>query len=171
MHLKKLNNPERTTDNRKAYLAILHNDLPSLQEFVVKYGVDAILEQGTALHHAVFNDQAELVQFLLEKKANPNLLYKEQWTPLIAAIDRDQPAIAKLLIEHGADVNQTDGQRNSPLYKALLHFEGDPSLIELLVSKHADPYLDLYNGYTPMKLAVEQGTDQLLLRIMQQYNL
>ena len=52
--------------------------------------------------------------------------------PLFEAINENNFEIVKLLIEHGADVNKMDDAGVSPLYLALLSFNGDENRKEIL---------------------------------------
>src|SRR5436853_6261323 len=95
------------------YTAIKNNDLQQLAAFINQNGVNAFVEDGTCLHQAIFHKNIEAVKFLLDKKADPNALYREGYTPLIEAIDRKYFEIARLLIQHGADVTLKDEKNNS----------------------------------------------------------
>jgi ankyrin repeat protein len=148
------------------YRAIKDNDLPQLAAFINQHGVNAPVDEGTCLHQAVFNNNISVVKFLLDKKADPNALYKRGYTPLIEAIDRQYWVIARLLIQYGADVTLKDEKNNSPLIKAILRFNGDTSLLELLLKKGADPWEELVPGYTPMNLAQNMGIKPLLLDLI-----
>jgi len=148
-----LNQKQKIDEMKDCYLAIKNNKLDQLARCVEKYGVDAGYDDGTLLHQAIFQNNIEAVKYLLSASANSNALYDQSVTPLIAAIDDKRWNIARLLIENGADVNLKDANNNSPLSKAIFHFDGDASLIEMLLRHGADPYQDLLNGYTPMDLA------------------
>ena len=148
------------------YRAIKNNDLKSLSDFINQHGVNAPVDDGTCPHQALFRNNIDAVKFLLEKKADPNALYKQGYTALIEAIDRQYWVIARLLIQYGADVTLKDEKNNSPLIKAILRFNGDNSLIELLLKKGADPWEELVPGYTPMNLAQNMGIKPLLLDLI-----
>lgn len=65
---------------------------------------------GKALHPIDIEVRTELVKFLLENGANPNLKHLDQRiTPLGWACLNGFYEIAALLIQHGADVNWLDG--------------------------------------------------------------
>jgi len=164
-----LNQNLKNDQNKDCYQAIKDNDLKKLARFVEKYGVDANVEAGTCLHAAIFQNNVGAAAFLLEASANPNSVYNHSTTPLLAAIDERNWNMAKLLIEKGADVHLKDPKNNSPLSKALFHFEGDTSVIELLLSRGADPYQNLLDGYTPMDLAKSMKLTAMMQTLMQKY--
>ena len=153
-------------NENRIYSAIKNNDLQDLSDFITQYGVNAPVDDGTSLHQAVFNNKVEIVKYLLDKKADPDALYKNGYTPLIEAIDRQYWEIARLLIQYGANVSLKDEKHSSPLYRAILRFNGDTSLIKLLLKKGADPWEELVQGYTPMNLAQEMGIKPLLLDLI-----
>jgi uncharacterized protein len=153
-------------NEKVAYWAIRNNDLEKLTEYIKRFGVDAPVEDGTSLHQAVFHNNIDAVKLLLENGADPNALYNNGFTPLIAAIDWKHWAIAELLIQYNADVTKKDALNNSPLDKAILYFNGDTTLIELLLSKGADPWQELTPGYTPMDLAKSMELESLLLKLI-----
>ncbi len=166
MSTKKWNYQDLTNDGKAACKAILDNKLEDLEAFIAKYGVEATVDNGTALHYAILHDRPEAVRYLLSQKADPDKVYRQQWTPLTFAIDSEDYRLATWLIESGADVNRKDALNNSPLSKALYHFKGDTSFIVQLLSKGADPYQDLVKSYTPMSLAVSKGIDSLLKNLI-----
>ena len=59
---------------------------------------------SAALHCAAFNGHEEIVQILLDNKADLNLADKQGFYPLQLAVSKEQRTICKTLIEHGADV-------------------------------------------------------------------
>ena len=147
----KPNNPGIT--ERDCYHAIAINDLATVKAYLDIHGVDAPVENGTALHYAVFKNKEDIVSYLLEKGANVDLKYNDDVTPLIAAIDLGYINIAKLLVERKADVNMQDKKGNTPLSKAVLYYKGDTSLIEMLLHHGADPYKELVKNFTAKDLA------------------
>jgi ankyrin repeat protein len=81
-------------------------------------GVRALLQKGadvnaaqvdgtTALHWAVYNDDAETVAALLRAKANVKAVNRFGVPPLALACTNGNAAIVKLLLEAGADANAT----------------------------------------------------------------
>ncbi|MDR2693992.1 MAG: ankyrin repeat domain-containing protein [Chitinispirillales bacterium] len=59
----------------------------------------------TALLEAAWGGSADIVDFLLERGANPNIADKSGFTPLMRAVEGEYQSIAGALIKKGADVN------------------------------------------------------------------
>ena len=59
--------------------------------------------RGGALHGAAAVGNTEIVRFLLDHGANPNLKEKFDVTPLWWARNRQHADVERVLIEHGAD--------------------------------------------------------------------
>ncbi|WP_438318299.1 M48 family metallopeptidase [Sporosarcina sp. FA9] len=87
--------------------------------------VESLLEDGadllevdeeltTALHYAVYNDETEVVEFLLKNGANPNDS-DHYTTALTAAIMNEFYDIAALLFHSGADPTLVDAYGESPI--------------------------------------------------------
>ncbi|OAF67053.1 hypothetical protein A3Q56_05211 [Intoshia linei] len=83
-------------------------------EITKEVNIDGI----TALHHAAFSADAEMVQFLIKLGCNVNALDVDAWTPLHCAASCDHYEISKLLVCHGASIfartvtdNQTTKQK------------------------------------------------------------
>lgn len=86
-------------------------------------GVDALLKGGaklnhagwTALHYAVFAEQAEMVKHLLGKGAQVNARAPNEQTALMLAAKNGNPAIARMLLMAKADVSLQDQHGESAL--------------------------------------------------------
>ena len=162
MDLKQNKDRPNRAEERACFMALEKGDIDTVKDFINQYGVDAPVDDGTCLHQAIFHENYELVNFLISAGANPDALYENRITPLIAAIDLKQWDIATLLVEKGANVNLKDGASNSALSKAIFHYNGDDKLIKLLLSKGADPFQDLLNGYKPIDLARSMNLTEIL---------
>jgi len=70
-----------------------------------------------ALHTAVYNNQIEIIKYLIKNNADINAAAEtsENKTPLLLALYNDNIEVTKLLIELGADVNKRDANYNSAL--------------------------------------------------------
>lgn len=121
---------------------------------------NALIEAAKAL-------DAELVQYLLEQSADPNLSGSLELTPLLAAIrfgcfrakaiddlsieklttlihghGKQLFKVLKILLTHGASVNFRGGYNSGPIHLLLNTFylkEVDPYVLTLLVAFGADP--------------------------------
>src|SRR5579863_940047 len=91
---------------------------------------------ATPLHHAVFNNRADLVVILLDNKADGNVT-SFGLTPLHYAVSYDRPDLAALLLDHKADVNARTLQGGStPLDLAVMR--NNARLAKLLLDRGAD---------------------------------
>ena len=120
----------------------------------------------TALLCAVENDNIEIVVYLLENGADPNLKVRYEVTAIMRAKTAE---CAKLLIDAGAQVNAKDDSDYTALQFAGMH--RDLALIKVLVENGADvnhkikdkyPLLDYvakYGRADIFKYLVENGAD------------
>jgi ankyrin repeat protein len=76
----------------------------------------------------------EVVQFLLEHGADPNVLQNDGRTPLRIASKSGQSEIVRLLLEHGADVNLANDSGRTALQLAL---ENEHDKVVELLSAHS----------------------------------
>ena len=88
----------------------------------------------------------DLVAPLLKAGAKPNNSGTSlATTPLIEAAIRDRLAEAKLLLDAGADANAVNAEGQTPL-----HLTNHPEMVELLVSRGANPNSKDKRGYKPL---------------------
>lgn len=106
-------------------------------QLVLDDGSKVTVTSATPLYVASSQGRAQLMQFLLDNGANPNLRTGEGFTPLMVACKRGNLELATLLLKSGADVNMASPKGASPLSSAVLF--GDPDLVDLLLTKGASP--------------------------------
>ena len=113
---------------------------------------------ATALHLAVYLGEHEIVETLLEKKANLSIRDDYGWLPLhIAAWYNHKEIVALLLAEEaGADPNIQDAAYKwTPLHVAA--YKGYNKVIKLLLAAEADPDRVDKRGATPLDIAKKRG--------------
>ncbi len=124
--------------------------------------VDAMNAVGhTALNRAVFFGKADVVDYLLEKKADVNVTdEKFVLTPLMAAARKNRAALGEKLIKHGADINKTNGIDNfTPILWAV--YRDNYEFVEMIL-KHR-PDLSVISKYDTDVFKVAKGKTKELL--------
>ena len=129
------------------FKAAAKGDLPFVRRLVEEVGISVNAEHsgvrpqdsGTLLNFAINSTSAELVSYLLEKGANPNVKTEKQYHPLAQALVGSSMYymynIVRLLLEHGAEQHDFiyEGELYSPISFAMVH--GYDDMVELL-EKH-----------------------------------
>ena len=135
----------------------------------------------TALKFAVENNDANMVELLLNRGADPNLAFgSPQITPLFAFSRRmfryganvDQPdiTVALLLLEHGADPNHEYSQ--DIFGDTALHYAvrfNWLSLIQMLLDFGADRTVRNNAGQTPYQLAIDHSYPEAANMLLNYY--
>ncbi|XP_029905339.1 DNA-binding protein RFXANK isoform X2 [Myripristis murdjan] len=103
---------------------------------------------------AAFGEKA-VVDFLLEKGADPKIIARERESALTLASSGGFVDIVKSLLGHGVDINTYDWNGGTPLLYAVRgnHIR----CVEALLAKGADLTIESDSGYTPVALAVALG--------------
>ncbi len=124
-----------------------------------KYGL-------TALALAVVYKNKNIVEFLLEKGADPNEGVSDK-LPLIIAFKARfvSYVIVNKLLDGGADPNSQDSDGLSPLHYATNKVY-DKDLVSNLLEKKADPNLKEKYGNTPLHYAVDDKNVKVILMLI-----
>jgi len=109
-----------------------------------------------ALIEAAKNQDAALLQQLLEDGANPDERQADGATALHWSTYHEDAIAAALLIDSNADVNASNRLGASPLYLAAK--SGNASLLEMLLKAGANPNIAMPMGETPLMTASLSGT-------------
>jgi len=126
----------------------------------LRYGLP-IVSSFTALHRAAYNDDAALVAFLLERRADADARTRAGQTPLHIAVQLDHPAIVVLLLVGAADPNAGTGLALTPLHYAVIL--NRPALAQALLAAGADVAIADKHGRTPLDWALLKGFEELTL--------
>ena len=131
-------------------------------------------EQGYPLTLAVENCNANIVQLLLEYKADPDCIkyrYDGTWnfeeTPLLLAMYSNDTAMAELLLKHGADVDGeclVNGEPHTPLSYAVAIKKED--WIQFLLSRGADIEKEIQDVVTVAEYSEGLGLGGLVCRTL-----
>lgn len=102
-----------TLPSSNLYHAALTGNMELAQESVAE-GANVNYEEinRTVLQVAVATNKMDIVEYLLQQGANPNLKSSDTMTPLMFA---ESGEMVKLLAKYGADYKMTDGSRNNAL--------------------------------------------------------
>lgn len=113
--------------------------------------------QNSLLHVAVYNDNEDLLRFLLANGAAVDAVTQQgQSTPLHDAAAQGNYNMARILLEHGADVNYRDDFLNTPLHKACsLYLTATKEMVGLLLDYGAEVDARTARGETPLCLACQ----------------
>lgn len=110
--------------------AVKNGDDDVVSDFLVKqptFNVNGLYPKRTLLHHASEYGQTEVIELLLKKGAQVNVIDSDGLTPLLLAIYEDQLDCAKLLLDHGANKNG-----KTPLGKSYMETASSPEMKTLL---------------------------------------
>jgi len=127
----------------------------------LRYGLP-IVSSFTALHRAVYNDDAALVALLLERHADVDARTRAGQTPLHIAVQLDHPAIVAQLLAGAADPNAATYLGLTPLHYAVILDRR--ALAQVLLAAGADALIPDMYGRTPLDWARLKGFEELLLR-------
>lgn len=103
---------------------------------------------------AAFGEKA-MVDFLLEKGADPKTIARERESALTLASSGGYADIVECLLKHGVDINTYDWNGGTPLLYAVRG--NHVKCVEALLAKGADMTVESDSGYTPMALAIALG--------------
>ncbi|MFT9599508.1 M48 family metallopeptidase [Mesobacillus sp.] len=133
--------------------------------------VDNLIENGedihqidyngyTALDWAVMDDNIQMVQLLLDLKADPNFESDYGMTPFMTASEKGTASMIKMLHDAGGDPNY---QEMSAGYTALTYavFSGKIETVKLLIKLGADIQLKDYSGMTARMHALQAGEQEI----------
>jgi len=108
------------------------------------------------LHEAVYEDDLDMVQLLLEHNANSNISDIEGITPVMLASQNGQIEILKLLLEHNANINTTCfTEKYFPLYYAVS--ENHLDVVNFLLDNNVNIDQTVHDGTTVLSLACYRG--------------
>jgi ankyrin repeat protein len=156
-----------------------------------KYSGSAPYFPATALYQAIYYDDFEMAEFLIDHGADVNIPNNIGLSPLSLAVVKNNYALTEILLKNKADVNYLDKKEHSVLYyaeklnnskiikllkRSIREYAGsdfkenrllgaidadDLEYIRLLVDQGADVNQKI-NSYTPLMIACEQGNLEIV---------
>jgi bla regulator protein BlaR1 len=134
-------------------------DLADVRRLIKRIDVNTVAPgDGTALIGAARGGQKEIVDFLLDNNADPNLESLGDANPLIAAAAAGHPDIVQRLLEAGANIDEIVPGDENALMQAVWH--GHEDVVRLLLARGADVNARSYERdelRTPLRLARKGG--------------
>lgn len=123
----------------------------------------------TALHVACLCGQSDLVEWLMDNRANVDARRKKGDTPLYIAAKEGHREVANLLLDHEADVNASLHINSAtPLFIAAMN--GHYDVVELLLNRRADVNTSTHTkNVTPIFIAAYTGNDEVV-RLLLDHN-
>lgn len=115
---------------------------------------------STPLHLAAGYNHLDVVEYLLENKADVNAKDKGGLVPLHNASSYGHVDVASLLIRYNSVINATDRWNFTPLHEAAQ--KGRTQVCSLLIIHGADVYLKNQEGQIPLDLATADDVIALL---------
>ena len=131
--------------------------------FKTKYKNITNTEGNTLLHLACYENNVEIVRFLLKNGADINKEDKNGFTPLYLACYENNVEIVRLLLEKDADINKEDKDGNTPLHVAC--YENNVEIVRLLLEKDADINKEDKDGITPLHVAIKYKNNEIIEEI------
>ncbi len=129
-----------------------------------------IASGGTALHKAVAAVNLDMVNFLIESKADVNAKDGAGNTPLITTAETRghtvQPEIAKVLIAAGAVVDTQNIDGETALFMAA---QDSAELVRVLLANGAAPNLKSRQGISPAQVVIGSVDSRLILPLLIKY--
>lgn len=147
-----------TLDNLSIHQLAAHGEIPQLEIHLSKD--NSLLnnqdERGfTPLMWAAAFGEITMVEFLLQKGADPKTLARERESALSLASAGGFADIVNILLQHGVDIDSYDWNGGTPLLYAVRgnHLK----CVEALLRCGADITFEADSGYSPVALAVALG--------------
>lgn len=112
------------------------NFIESINRGVLINGLEENIYYPKLIFTAVEYNRLEMVEILLDRGANIDIIDFEGWTALMEAAYFNNIDIAKLLIDRNANVNVVDSEGNTAL--SLAKGRGNFQIVEFLINSEPD---------------------------------
>jgi ankyrin repeat protein len=117
------------------------------------------------IHWAALRGHKQIVQILLENKANVNSTNTAEWTPIMHASFEGYAEIVKMLLDEGAEVNARTYVSGTALMFAA--GKGHIEIVRLLLDAGADATVEIdgsddEDGTTAVEYARREGNKEIV---------
>ncbi|XP_060089071.1 ankyrin repeat and LEM domain-containing protein 1 [Heteronotia binoei] len=129
----------------------------------------SILQLSASLCEALRGEETEMVEVLLKRGADPNLVLPEGIAAVHLAAGMEQESGVRclgLILQYGGDPNVRSMDELTPLHVAASW--GCCTCLKLLLMEGGDPSLEDQDGNRAIDLAMEQG-NEMCVHILQQF--
>jgi ankyrin repeat protein/beta-lactamase regulating signal transducer with metallopeptidase domain len=150
----------------RLYRAAGRGDIDAVRSLINedKVDVNTVLRgDGTALMAAARRGKTDMVRFLLNAGANPNLASLGDGNPLINAARRGELEIVRMLLDKGADPNASVRGDGNALIAAAHH--GEPAVVRLLLDRGAKVNAAVPGDGNALIAAI-QGDEMAIVRLL-----
>lgn len=117
-------------------------------------------EHYTPLHWACMRAHWDVVNFLIDKGADLNIIGGDGGAPLNWAAHHDNVEIIKRMVGKGASLNVQNQWGMTELHTAI--WRGNIHVVEYLLDQDSDPMIKTEEGWTAMHYAYRSGHDNII---------
>lgn len=143
-------------------------NISDIIKYLDKHPVNLNIVDGTFLNYAVLYERVEIVKYLLNRNADINALYDNDYTSLMLAVEHENIEMTKILLENNADVNIKDKYGNTALWKAVYNCPNDSEFIRLLLKHGANPFLKNHKNDTAYDFAKDKKLE-IIVKLFDQF--
>ena len=161
----KVEQPEASTQNSLLHRMVIKNNQPAVRWLLDQKAVleSCNREGNTPLLLSVIQRNANLTEFLLKMKANPQVKNTQDENPFYIAVGKGDVETARLLVAAGANLSLSCGTAQlNPLH--IVSERGDVEMLRYLLQTRAAALIDVQNanGDTPLHLAVRAEQESII---------
>lgn len=140
------------------------SDQFSIIKLLVDKGANLDLRGGeeklSPVHISYTTQHYEIMEYLLKKGANPNIINSEGISPLHDAILSGSTSTTEILIKYGADIDAKSISGETPLHIAVR--KGKTEIVDLLINANANLKIKDNFGFLPIHVALWKGYTELV---------
>ncbi|MGV3613136.1 MAG: ankyrin repeat domain-containing protein [Fluviicola sp.] len=141
-------------------LVIRGCDLNKARDILNSENVNNQLNGKSILQHAMECDCIEIIYFIIDLGVNVNQTFSEGSTPLIVACEKNNYDLVEYLLKKEADPNTTNKNHMTAIWYTAL--DENETLVKLLMSYGANPFVDSGNGMSTYDAAKQMDLDEIV---------